>query len=60
MNHYFPGIGIITLIMEQTPDSVQTTPDDYEFSNPGNRSHRAEAPSPAPVIPAQEIIKYTI
>jgi hypothetical protein len=60
MNHYFPGIGIITLIMEQTPDSAQPTPDDYEYSNPGNRSHRAEAPSPAPVIPAQEIIKYTI
>ena len=26
MNHYFPGIGIITLIMEQTPDSAQPTP----------------------------------
>ena len=60
MNHYFPGIGIITLIMEQTPDSAQPTPGDYGYSNPVNRSHRAEAPSPAPVIPAQEIIKYTI
>ena len=59
MNHYFPGIGIITLIMEQTPDSAQPTP--RRDDDDGTRmSHRAEAPSPAPVIPAQEIIKYTI
>ena len=59
MNHYFPGIGIITLIMEQTPDSAQPTPR-RDYDDGTRMSHRAEPPSPAPVIPAQEIIKYTI
>ena len=45
--------------MEQTPDSAQPTPRG-EDDDRSRRSHRAEAPSPAPVIPAQEIIKYTI
>ena len=68
MNHYFPGIGIFTLIMEQTHGSVEHSqhiprPERRgEDDDRSRRSHRAEAPSPAPapVIPAQEIIKYTI
>ena len=47
MNHYFPGVGLVSIIMDSQITSSNTT---YPSPEP--------APAPQEVVSAQEVIKY--
>lgn len=60
MNHYFPGVGLVSIIMDCEPQPEYTMDARLPARRPAITSYPSPEPAPPPqeVVSAQEVIKY--